>query len=174
MLRGTWDLPRPGLEPVSPALAGGFPTTAPPGKPRNALFTARFIVDLTGTVVKCHKCVAGICWSGLFSTLSPGFPREESRCRVAAGRGAHSVRQRGILCSQHGSRWSPPTCRQAHQARPAACHSRPRLHLRSGILTTSGFFSSLFHLHVLESPKAQPTPNSISCPLGLNVCANEL
>ena len=32
-LRGMWDLPRPGLEPVSPALAGGFSTTAPPGKP---------------------------------------------------------------------------------------------------------------------------------------------
>ena len=32
-LRGTWDLPRPGLEPVSPALAGRFSTTAPPGKP---------------------------------------------------------------------------------------------------------------------------------------------
>ena len=29
-----WDLPRPGLEPVSPALAGRFSTTAPPGKPR--------------------------------------------------------------------------------------------------------------------------------------------
>ena len=28
-----WDLPGPGLEPVSPALAGGFLTTAPPGKP---------------------------------------------------------------------------------------------------------------------------------------------
>ena len=28
-----WDLPVPGLEPVSPALAGGFLTTAPPGKP---------------------------------------------------------------------------------------------------------------------------------------------
>ena len=28
-----WDLPRPGLEPVSPALAGRFSTTAPPGKP---------------------------------------------------------------------------------------------------------------------------------------------
>ena len=27
------DLPRPGLEPVSPALAGRFSTTAPPGKP---------------------------------------------------------------------------------------------------------------------------------------------
>ena len=33
-----WDLPRPGLEPVSPALAGGFPTTAPPGKPRVVVF----------------------------------------------------------------------------------------------------------------------------------------
>ena len=28
-----WDLPGPGIKPVSPALAGGFLTTAPPGKP---------------------------------------------------------------------------------------------------------------------------------------------
>ena len=28
-----WDLPGPGLEPMFPALAGGFLTTAPPGKP---------------------------------------------------------------------------------------------------------------------------------------------
>ena len=27
------DLPDPGIEPVSPALAGGFFTTEPPGKP---------------------------------------------------------------------------------------------------------------------------------------------
>ena len=33
LLRGTCDLPRPGLEPVSPALAGRLSTTAPPGKP---------------------------------------------------------------------------------------------------------------------------------------------
>ena len=33
LLRGMWDLPRPGLEPVPPALAGRFSTTAPPGKP---------------------------------------------------------------------------------------------------------------------------------------------
>ena len=32
LLRGMWGLPGPGLEPVSPALAGGFLTTAPPGK----------------------------------------------------------------------------------------------------------------------------------------------
>ena len=29
-----WDLPRPGLKPVCPALAGGFLTNAPTGKPR--------------------------------------------------------------------------------------------------------------------------------------------
>ena len=33
LLRGMWDLPKPGLEPASPALAGRFSTTAPPGKP---------------------------------------------------------------------------------------------------------------------------------------------
>ena len=38
LLRGMWDLPRPGPEPVSPALAGRLPTTAPPGKPDFLLF----------------------------------------------------------------------------------------------------------------------------------------
>ena len=33
LLRGMWDLPRPGLKPVCPALAGRFSTTVPPGKP---------------------------------------------------------------------------------------------------------------------------------------------
>ena len=33
LLCGMWDLPRPGLEPMSPALAGRCLTTAPPGKP---------------------------------------------------------------------------------------------------------------------------------------------
>ena len=32
LLHGMWDLPGPGLEPVSPALAGGFLITAPPAK----------------------------------------------------------------------------------------------------------------------------------------------
>ena len=33
LLCSMWDLPSPGLEPVSPALAGRFSTTVPPGKP---------------------------------------------------------------------------------------------------------------------------------------------
>ena len=40
LLHGMWDLPRPGLEPLSPALAGRFSTTAPPGKPSYTLLKA--------------------------------------------------------------------------------------------------------------------------------------
>ena len=40
LLRSMWDPPRPGHEPVSPALAGRFSTTAPPGKPLS------FILDM--------------------------------------------------------------------------------------------------------------------------------
>ena len=36
--RGMWDPPRPGLEPVSPALAGRFSTTVPLGKPPLGVF----------------------------------------------------------------------------------------------------------------------------------------
>ena len=32
LLRGMWDLPGPGIKPMSPVLAGGFLTTAPSGK----------------------------------------------------------------------------------------------------------------------------------------------
>ena len=54
LLRGMWDLPGPGLEPVSPALAGGFLTTMPPGKslylyfyhtPGNSLKAGELLVD---------------------------------------------------------------------------------------------------------------------------------
>ena len=44
LLHGMWDLPRPGLEPTSPALAGGFLTTAPPGKPWIYLFLIIFFL----------------------------------------------------------------------------------------------------------------------------------
>ena len=41
LLRGMRDPPRPGLEPVCPALAGRFSTTAPPGKPNTCIFKYR-------------------------------------------------------------------------------------------------------------------------------------
>ena len=45
LLHGMWDLPRPGLEPVSPALAGRFLITAPPGKPEAFLYFGLYSSD---------------------------------------------------------------------------------------------------------------------------------
>ena len=53
-LRGMWDPPRPGLEPVSPALAGRLSTTAPPGKPGREIWTPMFIAALL-TIAKRWK-----------------------------------------------------------------------------------------------------------------------
>ena len=60
-LRGMCDPPRPGLEPVSPALAGRLSTTAPPGKPLEVF-------------IKCFPCsfLKGIIAQGLdVQTLGP-------------------------------------------------------------------------------------------------------
>ena len=46
LLCGMWDPPGPGIESVSPALAGGFFTTEPPGKPPLlCLFLIRFFAQ---------------------------------------------------------------------------------------------------------------------------------
>ena len=58
-----WDLPRPGLEPVSLALAGGFLTTAPPGKPGPVL--------LIGHVFVCSFCRWDECWEPSKYGISP-------------------------------------------------------------------------------------------------------
>ena len=50
-LCGTWDPPRPGLEPPCPALAGRFSTTAPPGKPSLSFFLSFSF---------CLSCLAGV------------------------------------------------------------------------------------------------------------------
>jgi len=42
------DLPNPGIEPTFPALAGGFSTTEPPGKPSVLLYSHKLNIDLRG------------------------------------------------------------------------------------------------------------------------------
>ena len=55
LLRRMWDLPRPGLEPVSPALAGRPPTAAPPGKPPFYIL-ASFIKDKVTICAWVYLC----------------------------------------------------------------------------------------------------------------------
>ena len=43
LLRGMWNLPRPGLEPVCPELAGRLSTTVPPGKSAIVIFNTLFL-----------------------------------------------------------------------------------------------------------------------------------
>ena len=53
LLRGMWDLPRPGLKPVSPALAGRFSTTAPPGKPDKTSWLIVFFLSALCVPSQC-------------------------------------------------------------------------------------------------------------------------
>ena len=78
-LRGMWDPPRPGLEPMSPALAGGFSTTAPPGKPSLTNFVARVSLKncscldqlkLQSWVLCAHFWMKQSSLPSLFSTLN--------------------------------------------------------------------------------------------------------
>ena len=57
-----WDLPGPGVEPVSPALAGRFLTTAPPGKPYDLFYF--FFIWLHRVLTAAHGIF--IVASGLF------------------------------------------------------------------------------------------------------------
>ena len=68
LLRGMWNLPRPGLEPVSPALAGRFSTTAPPEKPLGILngtatlenrLAISFLKNQICNYHNYHKCILG-------------------------------------------------------------------------------------------------------------------
>ena len=58
LLRGMWDLPSPGLEPVSPALAGRFSTTAPLGKPQSIYFLRQRLMELPGEIDE-HATIVG-------------------------------------------------------------------------------------------------------------------
>ena len=55
LLRGMWDPPRRGLEPVSPALAGRFSTTAPPGKPSISYYMEQLIIRTFNSLLEVFQ-----------------------------------------------------------------------------------------------------------------------
>ena len=53
-----WDLPGPGIEPASPASAGGFLTTVPPGKSLTlGGFNPADALESRGELLKLHRCL---------------------------------------------------------------------------------------------------------------------
>ena len=60
LLRSMWDPPRPGLEPVSPALAGRLSNTAPPGKPLEWTFYNKISFSLISIFMGLSSISASI------------------------------------------------------------------------------------------------------------------
>ena len=74
LLRGMWDLPRPGLEPVSPALAGRLSTAAPPGKPLYFSFLIFKNFWLCWVFVAARRLSVVAASGGYSSLRCTGFP----------------------------------------------------------------------------------------------------
>ena len=76
LLRGMWDLPRPGLEPESPASAGRLSTTAPPGKPKHSvLFFFFFFWKELSEIIPLLPHLTSITQPSVISPLlCPYFP----------------------------------------------------------------------------------------------------
>ena len=55
---GMWDLPGPGIEPMSPALAGGFLTTGPPGNPQKRSIVFHFCKSLKVWLYRRQSLIA--------------------------------------------------------------------------------------------------------------------
>ena len=109
LFRGMWDLPRPGLEPVSPALAGRFSTTVPPGKPKIG-----FLIE--ELLPWCRRCPSDLTTRDWMLTTC----RWPSACHLAmvfvailgggagGGRaGSHGSEDHQVLCQQRCRRGPP-------------------------------------------------------------------
>ena len=72
---GMWDLPGPGFEPVSPALAGGFSTTDPAGKSLILFYVVLLLL------VRGQRLTFPGAWTCLASRASREFQTPSSTCR---------------------------------------------------------------------------------------------
>lgn len=101
-----WNLPDAGIEPSSPALAGGFFTAEPPGKPVDWL--AQGIIGLEWILVRAsHRRWLGYCFAWkrltafkstltgkLFAVCRNLLAREAPRARVAPGARVSGIQKR--------------------------------------------------------------------------------
>ena len=123
LLRSMWDPPRPGLEPVSPALAGRFSTTAPPGKPSTQFFLNSAIFprlkchasDLRRTVYKGSDSELG--WDE-WNTVNLALKKVTSQASLVAQWLRIHLPMQGTWVRALG--WEDPAC---HGATKPMCHN---------------------------------------------------
>ena len=80
LFHGVWNLLRPGVKPMSPALAGGFFTTKPPGKPRRARSTEKAVVHMK---VKAAQSCPSLCDAMDYAIQTMEFSRPEYWCGLS-------------------------------------------------------------------------------------------
>ena len=109
-----WDLPIPGLEPVSPALAGRFSTTAPPGKPHEHFFEASRHIEEIAAALDTASTQEALGWDDLsYQNLEGYFPRGRTKGEWGSHRlGVTWERAQHVspLCTNCGT---PLSCREA-------------------------------------------------------------
>ena len=76
------DLPGPGLEPVSPALAGGFLTTAPPGKSQEGVFYSLHTCNIFSLSKVLRNLIMLCLGEVLFMLFVPGVYWDFQICEV--------------------------------------------------------------------------------------------
>ena len=94
-----WDLPGPGLEPMSPALAGGFLTTVPPGKPCHKQILMQ--KAQTNSNIDAHKTKANepVPKSGIVKQQFPspaGYPNQMQNKLACAVKGKPKLRGESV------------------------------------------------------------------------------
>ena len=121
-LRGMWDLPRPGLEPMSPALVDGFLTTVPPGRWQN-IYTSLSGISSFSQRIPCRGFPGGTV------VKNPPANAEEIGSSPCPGR-SHMLRSNQArapqLLSLH-TRARKPQLQKPACLEPVLCNKRSHL-----------------------------------------------
>ena len=95
LLCGMWDLPGPGIEPVSPALVGRFLTTVPPGKSLDLFFCELPVQVFCLVIIRLSFTFFFLIFTYLFIQAAPGLScgTQELCCGMQTSQLQHVVSQ---------------------------------------------------------------------------------
>ena len=101
MPRGMWNLPRPGIEPVSPVLAGGFLITGLQGSPHSSYFQPSMFVHSPASAANIYTTCQAPSWVwGNRSEFVHSLVEDHTRCKQ-------------MVPSQPGAWGGPPSTRDS-------------------------------------------------------------